>query len=48
MKTAMLILAIEILLPGGTLLALTLLANRRRKNLSQPLSIRWPAIRLWV
>jgi hypothetical protein len=48
MKTAMLILAIEILLPGGTLLALALLAYRRRKNLLQPLSIRWPAIRLWV
>jgi len=46
MKTAMLILALEILLPGGTLLAVALLAYRRRKHLLQPLSIRFPAIRL--
>ena len=48
MKTAMLILAIEILLPGGTLLALALLLYRRRKNLLQPMSIRGRAIRLWI
>jgi hypothetical protein len=46
MKTAMLMLALEILLPGGTLLALVLLAYRRRKNPWQPMSIRFPAIRL--
>ena len=46
MKTAMLILVIEILLPGGTVLALALLLYRRRKNLLQPMSIRGPAIRL--
>jgi hypothetical protein len=45
MKTAMLILVIEILLPGGTLLALALLLYRRRKNLLQPMSIRGSAIR---
>jgi hypothetical protein len=46
MKTAMLILVIEILLPGGTLLALALLLYRRRKNLLQAMSIRGAAIRL--
>ena len=46
MKTAMLILVIEILLPGGTLLALALLLYRRRKNLLTPMSMQWPAIRL--
>jgi hypothetical protein len=39
MKTALLILAIEILLPGGTLLALALLWYRRRKDSGQPMSI---------
>ena len=39
MKTALLILAIEILLPGGTLLALALLAWQRRKNRPAALSI---------
>ena len=46
MKTAMLILVIEILLPGGTLLALALLLYRRRRNLLQPMSIRGRVIRL--
>jgi len=46
MRTAMLILVIEVLLPGGTLLALALLLYRRRKNLLQPMSIRGSAIRL--
>jgi hypothetical protein len=45
MKTALLILAVEILLPGGTLLALAILAWRRRKNLLPPLSIPPLAVR---
>jgi hypothetical protein len=45
MKTALLILTIEILLPGGTLLALALLWYRRRKNILAPLSIGPLAVR---
>jgi len=39
------ILAIELLLPGGTLLAAGLLLYRRKKTFG-PLSIRRPAVRL--
>lgn len=39
------IVAIELLLPGGTLLAAGLLLYRRKESL-RPLSIRRPAIRL--
>jgi hypothetical protein len=46
MKTALLILAIEIFLPGGTLLALALLAWGRRNNLFPPVSIPGLAVRL--
>ena len=46
MKTALLILAIEILLPGGTLLALTLLAWQRRKSPASKMSIPPLAVRL--
>ena len=45
MKTALLLLAIEILLPGGTLLALALLAWQRRKNRSAAMSISPLAVR---
>jgi hypothetical protein len=45
MKTALLILAIEILLPGGTLLALAILWYRR-KNLWHPMSISGRPVRL--
>ena len=40
------IVAIELLMPGGTLLALALVVYRRRKNILQLLSIRRPAVRL--
>src|SRR2546423_167372 len=40
MKTALLILAIEIFLPGGTLLALTLAWDLRRKNPRRTKSVR--------
>jgi hypothetical protein len=39
-------LVVEILLPGGTLLALTLYLYRRRKIFLEPMSIRRPADRL--
>jgi hypothetical protein len=39
-------LAVEMLLPGGTLIALALYLYRHRKNISEPLSIWRPAIRL--
>jgi hypothetical protein len=39
-------LLIELLLPGGTLLALALFAYRRRKYFSEPLSIWRLAVRL--
>jgi hypothetical protein len=39
-------LVVEMLLPGGTLLALTLYLYRRRKILLEPMSIRRPADRL--
>ena len=41
-------LAVEILLPGGTLLALGLWLYRNRKNIFQALSMRRLAIRLFV
>jgi hypothetical protein len=47
MKTVLLYVLVEILLPGGTLLALALFLYRRRKCFLQPLSIRRPAIRLF-
>ena len=40
------IVAIELLMPGGTLLALALVVYRRRRNICQPLSIRRPVVRL--
>ena len=40
------IVAIELLMPGGTLLALALVVYRRCGNILQPLSIRRPAVRL--
>ena len=39
------IVAIELLMPGGTLVALGLLLYRRRRNISARMSIRRPAIR---
>ena len=39
-------LAIEILLPGGSLIAVSMFLYRNRKNLLQAMSIRGPAIRL--
>jgi hypothetical protein len=41
-------LAIEILLPGGTLIALLLYLARERKFLSGTLSILGPAVRLFT
>lgn len=41
-------LAVEILLPGGSLIALSMFLYRNRKNLWQPMSILALAIRLWM
>jgi len=41
-------LAIEILLPGGSLLAVSMFLYRNRKNLSQALSILRPSVRLFT
>jgi hypothetical protein len=46
MKSVMLYVLVELLLPGGTLLALALYFYRRRKLFFHPLSIQRPAVRL--
>jgi hypothetical protein len=47
MKTVLLYVLVEILLPGGTLLAIALYLYRRRKNFPQLMSMRHPANRLF-